>query len=113
MIFVDESQNSFNDASSPDSGPDELETGWDMESPDPTPEVPAQKTPSSSTSISPFRPTSPPDRLRLMMISSVIDSDPPVPLELDKPPVASWPLDLVNARLFRHFVANLSLWVSY
>lgn len=100
VVFIDESQTASNDVSSPDSGPDEYETTWD--SPTLTSDVSSHRTPSSSAGIPPFRPSSPPDRLRLMMISSVVDP----------PTTPNWPLtNPEEAYLFRHFVQNLAMWV--
>ncbi|AEO62221.1 uncharacterized protein THITE_2106159 [Thermothielavioides terrestris NRRL 8126] len=54
----------------------------------------------------PFQPASPPTRLRLMMISSVLDPPPPL-----GPP--KWPLeDEDEACLFRHFVQKLAVWLD-
>ncbi len=105
MVFINESHTTINDASasSPDSGPDEFETAW--VSPTVTSSASSQKTPSLSAARVPFQPASPPDRdrLRLMMISSVVDPPPP-----------NWPLtNPEEARLFRHFVERLAMWVRY
>ncbi|KAK4038855.1 hypothetical protein C8A01DRAFT_47573 [Parachaetomium inaequale] len=100
LVFIDESQATIIDASSPDSGLDEFETAWG--SPTVTSEVSPNKTPPMSAGIAPFRPASPPDRLRLMMISSVVN-----------PPSPSWPLtNPEEARLFRHFVEKLAIWLD-
>jgi len=102
LVFIDESQATINGASSPDSGPDEFETSWD--SPNVTPEVSPNQTPPLSAGRALFRPASPtpPDRLRLMMISSVVN-----------PPAPSWPLtNPEDARLFRHFIEKLAVWLD-
>jgi hypothetical protein len=101
VVFIDESQSTINDASSPDSGPDEFETAWG--SPPVISEVSSNKSPPVSAGMPPFRPPSPPDRLRLMMISSVVN-----------PPAPNWPLtNPEEARLFRHFVERLAMWVRH
>ncbi|KAL2142995.1 hypothetical protein VTI28DRAFT_454 [Corynascus sepedonium] len=100
LVFIDESQATINDASSPESGPDEFETVWD--SPIVTPEVSSHRSPPLSAGMTPFRLASPPERLRLMMISSVVN-----------PPPTSWPLtSQEEAHLFRHFVEKLAVWLD-
>ncbi|KAK3309229.1 uncharacterized protein B0T15DRAFT_134260 [Chaetomium strumarium] len=104
LVFIDESRTAANDASSPDSGPDDFETVCG--SPTITSDVSSNPTPPLPTLGPPaFRAASPPERLRLMMISSVIN--PPAPS------CPSWPLtDREEARLFRHFVEKLAVWLD-
>ncbi|KAK4153637.1 hypothetical protein C8A00DRAFT_43455 [Chaetomidium leptoderma] len=100
LVFIDESQTTIDDASSPDSEPDEFEAAWG--SPAVASDASSHKTPPLSARIPPFRPTSPPGRSHLMMISSVVN-----------PPVPSWPLtNPEDARLFRHFVEKLAIWLD-
>ncbi|KAL2159056.1 hypothetical protein VTH06DRAFT_2815 [Thermothelomyces fergusii] len=100
LVFIDESQTASNDASSPDSELDDSETGWD--SSPVTPRSSSQRSPPVSTGMTQFRPASPPERLRQMMISSVVN-----------PAAPNWPLtDPEEARLFRHFVEKLAIWLD-
>ncbi|KAK4120968.1 hypothetical protein N657DRAFT_578711, partial [Parathielavia appendiculata] len=100
LVFINESQTTINDALSSDSGPDEVETAW--ESPTGASRVPFLGSPPSTADIPSFRPQPLQDRLRLMMISSVVN-----------PPSSSWPLtNPEEARLFRHFVEHLARWLD-
>ncbi|KAL2169235.1 hypothetical protein VTG60DRAFT_6315 [Thermothelomyces hinnuleus] len=100
LVFIDESHAATNDASSPDSEPDESETVWDS-SPVASGSS-SQKSPPVSAGMTQYRPASPPMRLRQMMISSVVN-----------PPAPNWPLtDPEEARLFRHFVEKLAIWLD-
>lgn len=95
VVFIDESQTIINDVSSPDSGPDEFEAAWD------SPPIVEGECHSNLSPMPPYRPPSPPDRSRLMSISSVVDPAPPI-----------WPLtNPEEAVLFRHFMDKLAMWV--
>ncbi|KAL2148430.1 hypothetical protein VTH82DRAFT_2350 [Thermothelomyces myriococcoides] len=100
LVFIDESQTANNDGSSPDSEPDEPETVWDS-SPVASGSS-SQKSPPVSTGMARLRPPSNPERLRRMMISSVVN-----------PAAPNWPLtNPEEARLFRHFVEKLAIWLD-
>ncbi|KAH6846981.1 hypothetical protein B0I37DRAFT_310474 [Chaetomium sp. MPI-CAGE-AT-0009] len=96
LVFIDESQTIINDVSSPDSGPDDFDAAWD------SPPVTEVECHSNTSPMPPYRPPSPPDRSRLMAISSVVDPPPPI-----------WPLtNPEEAALFRHFMDKLATWLD-
>jgi hypothetical protein len=92
VVFIDESKTAAQDASSPDSGPDEFDDAVWGSPLAASEDSSAHQTPLLPARITPSRPRSPTDRF---LISS-----------------PKWPLaNEVEAYLFRHFVEKLAIWV--